>query len=252
MKLLYELGAGIGCSLLMVGCAIPGGASIPPVEYSTYQMKITGTELNFNFGTASSPQTLSGITASIEPQNNMPAMFYRYRVDSMINGKYVAMPAPPMIYTVYKIPFYKNDPDNAVVKLTLYNSTSDIVRTGEAVYVFNVGEQTLMSSPLKIDAVLPGQSVAVPVMGPSLEQLKSAAKTGTLDLWIYGINGSDKGHAFHWTIPYVIATEDTVATGETLGQTTSKDVANSYDGRVVPASPDNNTSEQLPGGTSQE
>jgi hypothetical protein len=215
--------------------ALPSGASsVPTIQQSSYSVPLQFTEFQASGGPE--PQTLAGFTASADLRSSVPTLYYRYDVSSRVNGNYALMPSPPRIYTISKIPFFKDQADSVDVKLTLHNSSDAVISTGKAICVFELNDQTLVSTPLEANSIVPDQTIALVVNGPKLDALDKITSHGTLIIWLYGINGSfDKDHAFHWAFPYVAVTKTITATGEVLGQTTTAAVAQSYEGKVEKA-----------------
>jgi hypothetical protein len=213
---------------------IQGGASVPVVQQSSYPVPLQFTE--FRVSGAAQPQTVAGITASADLRSSTPTLYYRYDVSGQVNGNYALMPSPPQLYTISKIPFFRDEADTADVKLTLNNLSNAVISTGKAICVFELNDRTVVSAPLAVDNIVPNQTIALVVKGPRLTALGKISNQGSLDIWVYGINGAfDKDHAFHWTFPYELMTKTVTATGEVLGQTTTAAVANGYEGKVEKA-----------------
>jgi hypothetical protein len=222
--------------LVVTACSsIPGGASAPLSEEGNYGVQVPYTEVRFTVDTPS--QTAAGVDATAGVQDMLPLLYYRYQVQSQVNGNYVAMPSPPMVYVIRKIPFYKLDPERVTVRLDLRNTTGDVVRTAQAVCSFDLNGKTVSSTPLGASTdLLPGHDLSVEVTGPTLDQL-GTAPTGKMTIWLYGL-GADKNQVLHWDADYVLKEEQRQVQGEILGHTNSKDEAESYEGREDAAEPD--------------
>ena len=219
--------------LSLAGCAIPGGASVEEADVGRYQVEVPFKQVDFN---TSAAQTAAGVTATASADDVMPVLYYDYSVSSRINGNYVAMPNPPKIYTVRKVPFYKTDPDTVTVHISLQNSTGEVVRASQAVCSFDIDGKTVTSTPLNATDLLPGHSLDIRVQGPSLDLFGTRA-SGNLSVWLYGLT-ADKNQTLHWDMNYTVKQENRQVWGEVLEETPSSAEAEHYRNLVEPAEPD--------------
>lgn len=220
--------------LSLAGCAIPGGASVEQPDVGRYQVEVPFKQVDFN--AAAAEQTVAGVTATVSADDVIPVLYYDYSVSSRINGSYVAMPNPPKVYTVRKVPFYKTDPDTVTVHISLRNTTSEVVRASQAVCSFDIDGKTVASTPLNATDLLPGHNLDIQVQGPSLD-LFGARTSGSLTVWLYGVT-ADKNQTLHWEVSYAVKQENRQVWGEVVGETSSADEAEHYRNLVEPAEPD--------------
>jgi hypothetical protein len=221
--------------LALAGCEVPGGASTPLPEDTTYKVQVPYEELTFAIATPS--QNAGGVSATAMPLDLKPRLYYRYFVESHVNGGYIAMPNPPMAYVIRKVPFYKNESDAVRVRLNLHNGGNEVVRTGQAVCSFDIDGKTVVSVPLGTPDLLPGHDVSVMAQGPALEAFDAGKGSGTLTVWLYGL-GADKTQTLRWDASYNVKQEVRDVPGQVLGTTSSEDDAKRYEGREEPAVPD--------------
>jgi hypothetical protein len=218
----------------LTGCAIPGGASVEQPDVGRYQVEVPFKQVAFT--TVVAAQTAAGVTATVSADDVIPVLYYDYSVSSRINGGYVAMPNPPKVYTVRKVPFYKTDPDTVTVHISLHNSTGEVVRASQAVCSFDVDGKTVASTPLNATDLLPGHNLDIQVQGPSLDIFGSKS-SGNLTVWLYGVT-ADKNQTLHWEVSYTVKQENRQVWGEVVGETSSEDEAEHYKNLVEPAEPD--------------
>ena len=217
---------------LLTGCA--GGASVEQVPSGRYAVQVPYTQLDFTI--ASPSQSGGSITATAAAVGIQPELYFKYQVESRVNGNYALMPSPPMAYTIRRIPFYKTDTETVTVHLDLHNDSAQVVSTGQAVCSFDINGKTVSSTPLKIADLLPGHDISVDVSGPTPDQF-GTANTGTMAVWVYGI-GADKSLTLHWDANYTLKQEQRQVWGEVLGTTASEQEAKSYEGREDRARPE--------------
>lgn len=220
--------------LSLSACDIPGGASVPALDDERYHVQVPFKEIDFNI--AAPKQDLGGVTASVVTDDSRPTLYYSYSVTSQVNGNYVAMPYPPMTYTIRKIPFYKADSDTVTVHIDLQNATDKVVRASQATCSFDVDGKTVASVPLNATDLLPGHDLTIQVQGPALDQFGANA-SGTMTVWLYGLT-DDRNQALHWQVNYIVKQENRQIWGSVEGQTSSKDEADHYKGLVEAAGAD--------------
>lgn len=220
--------------LSLAGCAIPGGASVQSEDTGRYQVEVPFKQVDFSVATAS--QGAAGVTATVVADDIVPLLYYDYSVSSRVNGGYVGMPSPPMIYTVRKVPFYKTDPDTVTVHISLHNATGEVVRASQAVCSFDLDGRTVSSTPLTTKDLLPGHDLDIQVHGPTVDMFGSRS-TGSLTVWLYGLT-TDKNQALHWEVNYTVKQENREAWGDVEGETSSAAEAERYRSLVEPADPD--------------
>jgi len=223
--------------LLVGGCdSIPGGASIssPGDANAPIMAEVPAPQLRFT--AAATAVTVLGIVATAAPEDVDPVLYYRYRVDTQVNGNYIGMPYPPTLYTVTRYPFYQAEPDPIVVKLDLQNNSTDVVHTTQAICAFDLNGQTVFTTPLEPVAVLPGHAQSLAVTGPPVDKFKTAP-SGTMTIWLYGLAGNDKSKVFRWDIPYSYSEAMRHEPVEVIGSTKNEDEAKPYEGKVERAHP---------------
>ena len=219
----------LACALC--ACEIPGGASVDTdADENVYEVNLPYTALEFT--PAATPVTGAGVSGTAVPRNLVPVLYYRYDVQSKVNGNYAGLPYPPMIYTIRKVPVYKYLDDQTRVKIDLHSTSSDVIRTAQATCAFDINGKTVSSVPLNAPDLLPGHDISIEVAGPSVEQLGS--NSGTLTIWLYGLGG-DKGQTLHWDVPYTVEQETRQIKGEFVGTTTNAAEAKPFEGREEPA-----------------
>lgn len=223
-----------GPVLSLVACTIPGGASIDAPDSGQYQVEVPYKQVDFSVTTP--PQTAAGVTAAVAVDDVRPVLYYGYSVSSQVNGGYVAMPNPPMSYTVRKVPFYKTDPDTVTVRIDLQNSTGEVVRASQAVCSFDLDGKTVASTPLGATDLMPGHGLSVQVQGPAVDSF-SAKAGGSMTIWLYGLT-ADRNQALHWQVNYTVTQENRHAWGEIVGVTPSANEAARYKDQVDPAGSD--------------
>jgi len=218
---------------LLVACEIPGGASVPDSkDDGLYEVNLPYTEVGFTVSTT--PVTGTGVSATAVPRDMRPELYYRYDVQSKVNGSYAGMPYPPMLYTIRKIPFYKDAIDHVPVRIDLQSTGTDVVRTSQATCSFDINGKTVASTPLNAADLLPGHSLSVEVPGPTPDQFGDAS--GVMTVWVYGL-GNDKNQTLRWDIPYTVTQETRQVKGQFVGQTSKPEEAKPYEGREEPAQP---------------
>lgn len=217
----------------LAACEIPGGASVQNTQDDgIYEVNLPYTEVDFTPST--SPVSDAGVTGTAVPRNLTPELYYRYSVQSKVNGGYAGMPYPPMVYTIRKVPFYKYAHDQAVVRIDLHNTSGDVIRTAQATCAFDVNGKTVSSVPLNAVDLLPGHDLSVEVPGPTAEQFVTNA--GTLTIWLYGLGG-DKSQPLRWDVPYKMDQEQRQIQGQFVGTTANEAEAKPFEGREEPAQP---------------
>ncbi len=227
-------------SLLLIACATanePPPIGSEPTGPTTYPVTVSATTLKF----LSSPQdqTQNGLEISLHALDTVPQLYYRYQMASKVNGTYlVFMIKPPKLYSVYRVPFYKNDPDRVIVKVELTNHSAQILDTANAVCAFELDGQTVVTQPLKAGDLLPDQTKVVPVQGPSLEQLKGHEE---LAVWIFqpsSANAALSKTPFKWTLHYTLTVETEAANAILVAQSPYESGVSNYAGRIEPANSD--------------
>jgi hypothetical protein len=218
---------------LLCACEIPGGASVDTdADENVYEVTLPYTEVQFT--PAMAPITGAGVSGTAVPRNLVPDLYYRYNVQSKVNGNYAGMPYPPMIYTVRKVPFYKYPSEQTMIRIDLRSASGDVIRTAQATCAFDVNGKTVASVPLNAPDLLPGHDFSVEVAGPSVDQFGTGS--GTLTIWLYGLGG-DKNQTLHWDVPYTVDQETRQIKGEFVGTTTNEAEAKPFEGREEPARP---------------
>ena len=218
---------------VLTACEIPGGASVQSDEDNgVYQVNLPYTEVDFT--PLTTPVTGSGVSGTAVPRNLVPELYYRYSVQSKVNGGYAGMPYPPMIYTIRKVPFYKNQREQAMVRINLHNTSADVIRTTQATCAFDINGKTVSSVPLNATDLLPGHDLSVEVPGPSADQFGAGA--GTLTVWLYGLS-ADKSQTLRWDIPYNVDQQTRQVQGQFVGTTANEAEAKPFEGREEPAQP---------------
>ncbi len=222
-------------ALAIGACVPPGGASVAVPDQGSYAVQVPYSELDFSI--ASPAQAAGGLTATVSAQDLRPQLYYRYSVQSEVNGNYIAMPNPPKIYVIRKLPFYKNDPDAVSIRIDLQSdaANAEVLRTSQAVCSFDLNGKTVMSTPLGATDLLPGHRISAVVQGPGLDKFGSSG-TGVMTVWLYGL-GADKNQTLHWDLNYSFRQEQRQVTGAVLGQTNSEEEAKGYEDREDPATP---------------
>lgn len=226
-------------SFVLVACATgneppPIGARTGSVSPDSYPVELEKTSLRF-LGRPEA-QSRDGIEVKLDVSQNSPKLYYRYDVTSKVNGKYLLfMLNVPKIYTVYRIPFYKDDSDASVVRVTLTNNSSAVLETSHAVCEFDLDGQTVVTESLKTGALLPEHTLAVPVIGPTLSQLKGHKE---MTIWIYQIGTAEAGRGeipFKWTLPYTLKVTSGREEAELIAQSPSEAKVKRYEGLIEPA-----------------
>lgn len=229
-------------SLMLVACATgneppPIGAHTGSASPESYPVDLENRSLSFRGRPEA--QARNGIEVRLDVAQNSPKLYYRYDVTSKVNGKYLLfMPGAPKIYTVYRIPFYKDDSDVSRVSVTLTNNSPRVLDTSRAVCEFDLDGQTVVTVPLKTGALLPEHSVTVPVTGPSLSQLKGHKE---MTVWIYQIGATEAGRGeipFKWTLPYAVSVTSSTEEARLIGQSPSESGVKRYEGLIEPAGSD--------------
>lgn len=183
-------------------------------------------------------QTHDGLAVKIDVSKSVPQLYYRYQVSSKVtgDGSYLAVLSnPPTVYLVYRIPFYKNTPDMVVLKVELTNNSSQILDTSHAVCAFDLDGQTVLTQPLKTGDLLPGHVLAVPVVGPSLSQLKGHKE---LVVWIYQLGLTNSATPFKWALPYTLTITSTQGEATLVDQAPVESRVSHYEGMIEPANSD--------------
>ena len=218
---------------LLAACEIPGGSSVPESkDDGLYEVNLPYTEVDFTPSTT--PVTGAGVSATAVPRNAIPELYYRYDVQSQVNGGYVGMPSPPMLYTIRKIPFYKDSADHVMVRIDLRSTGTGVVRMSQATCSFDINGKTVASTPLNAADLLPAHDLSVDVPGPIPDQFGDAS--GVMTVWIYGLD-SDKNQTLRWDIPYTVTQEMRQVKGQFVGQTARAEEAKPFEGREEPAQP---------------
>lgn len=235
-------------SFVLVACATrneppPIGAGTGSASPDSYPVVLERTSLSF-LGHPEA-QSRDGIEVKLDVSQTSAKLYYRYEVTSKVNGKYlVYMPNPPKLYTVYRIPFFKDASDASVVRVTLTNNSSGVLETSHAVCEFDLDGQALVTEPLKTGAVLPGHSLSVPVVGPTMSQLKGHKE---ITLWIYRIGTTEAGRSeipFKWTLPYTLTFASAREEAELIEESPSESKVKRYEGLIEPAGSDTESSRQ--------
>jgi len=237
IRLVLRLLALLPALCLLAACEIPGGASVPESkDDGLYEVNLPYTEVDFTVSGA--PVTGTGVSATAVPRDIRPELYYRYDVQSKVNGSYAGMPYPPMLYTIRKIPFYKDMVDHVPVRIDLQSTGTDVVRTTQATCSFDINGKTVSSTPMNAADLLPGHTLSVEVPGPSPEQFGGAS--GVMTVWVYGLGG-DKNQTLRWDIPYAVTQETRQVQGQFVGQTSKAEAAKPFEGREEPAQPQQHT-----------
>ncbi|HEX5486437.1 MAG TPA: hypothetical protein VFX23_10625 [Limnobacter sp.] len=225
---------------LLVACATsnePPPIGAGPSGPVSYPVDFDMTTLNFPGQIEA--QTHDGLEIHLGISSNKPQLYYRYQITSRVNGTYIAlMLNPPKVYLVYRIPFYKNTPDKVVVKVELTNDSTRIIDMTHAVCVFDIDGQTVLTQPLKTGDLLPGHTLAMPVEGPDLSQLKGHKE---LAVWIYQLGSTEtqgNGAIFKWTLPYALEVESRSGEATLVDQSPLESGVSQYEGKIEPANPD--------------
>jgi hypothetical protein len=220
----------LACALgiLVSGCVTGQGTGVSPP--SNYAVQIQAHTLAF--GRISESQDRSGVSVNLSVRNNLPALYYRYEVTSRINGDYFMMPNPPRLYTVYKVPFYRNDPPGSVVKLTLTNNSQRVIDTGQAVCAFDLDGQTVLTHAISTPDLLPEHTLVARIDGPTFDQLKGHT---SLTVWIYHLGTGPDAAPYRWTLPYQLTEQTRTAQAELVGQSPREDDVAGFRGRTEPA-----------------
>ena len=226
-------------SFVLVACATgneppPIGTGTGSVSPDSYSVELEKTSLSF-LGRPEA-QSRNGIEVKLDVSQNPTKLYYRYDVTSKVNGKYLLwMPNAPKVYTVYRVPFYKDDSDASVVRVTLTNNSSRVLDTSRAVCEFDLDGQAAVTKPLKAGDLLPEHSLAVPVVGPTLNQLKGHKE---MTLWIYHIGTTEAGRGeipFKWTLPYTLTVTSGREEARLIAESPSESIGKRYEGLIEPA-----------------
>lgn len=217
---------------ICAGCASYGGSSpsgagavAPEVQLLAPRLVISDITQQGQYG--------PDFTVTLAVRNSLPQLYYRYRVESAVNGNYFMMPAPPMIYRVYRVPFYKTDTQNVTVKFSITNTSDSVLRVGKAVCAFDVNGKTVDSMPLQGADVLPGHTDVFTVQGPDIRQFSQVPPQGMLTLWLYGLGEPE--HAYRWDANYQYSETKSAEQAQLIATTPNEAMAKSYEGREEPA-----------------
>lgn len=187
-------------------------------------------------------QDIDGVQANISVRDSKPELQYRYRISQSVNGTYFMMPNPPKSYTVYRVPFYANNPDGVLVKITLTNNTQDVVNTGNAICAFDVDGQTILSQQVKAPDLLPGHSLVALVNGPPLDKLQGHH---SLTIWLYQLSAQSGSKPYKWVVSYQLLQQTRIEQAMLIGRFGHESDVAPYRDRIdktVPgASPGNGT-----------
>lgn len=214
------------------GCASYGGDSPSGTGAAATSVELLAPRLVFSDFNGQAQQG-SGFTVKLAVRDSLPQLYYRYRVESVVNGNYFMMPSPPMMYRIYRVPFYKSEPDNVTVKLTITNQSDNVLPAGKAICAFDLNGKTVISSPLQGADVLPGHTDVFIVPGPEIRQFAQGPGHGTMTLWLYGLG--EQEHAYSWDVTYQYSETKSLKPAELIGTTPNEAMAKSYEGKEEPA-----------------
>lgn len=214
------------------GCASYGGGSPGGTGAAATPVELLAPRLVFSDFNARTQQG-SGFTVKLAVRNSLPQLYYRYRVESEVNGNYFMMPAPPKIFRIYRVPFYKMEPQNVTVRFTVTNNSDGVLQVGKAVCAFDLNGKTVVSTPLKGADVLPRHTDVFMVSGPEINQFSQVPGHGSMTLWLYGLG--EQEHAYSWDVTYQYSETKSLEQAELIGTTPNEAMAKSYEGREEPA-----------------
>jgi len=230
-------------SMLCGGCVTPDAN---PMEYevgASFDVALVAPSLKFSGDALAVPQEGPGVTVNLGVRDSLPQLYYRYRVRGEVNGTYFAMPAPPMLYHIYREPYYKLVPPNMAVRFSITNTSNDVLYMGKTSCAFDMGGKTIVSVPLTGPDILPGHTGSFALDGPDLEQFKQVPQ-GSITVWLYGVGGA--GHPYHWDLTYQYSEVTSTGHGIYEGKTVRDSVAKSYEGREERAETSSNPSPTPP------
>lgn len=217
----------LASAMAVAGCTTYGGASVSPPP-DRYPIEVTALQLDFGPGVAT--DTHAGVSVTMALLDSTPQLYYRYTVTSQVNGNYAMMPAPPTLYTVYRVPFFKNAPAKVTLRLSLHNSSPEVVRLDKAVCAFDLNGETIFSAPLHAADLVPGNRESLTITGPTVKEFHAQPATGVLTIWLYGVNGDGKG-LYKWSVPYQLKRITYKETVDVIGRTPFKKQADQYKGQ---------------------
>ncbi|HKT32692.1 MAG TPA: hypothetical protein VJS89_09405 [Gammaproteobacteria bacterium] len=214
------------------GCASYGGSGANRTGAPPSQVELLAPRLVLSDVDQQAKQG-AGFTVALAVRNSLPQLYYRYRVESAVNGNYFMMPAPPKIFRIYRVPFYKSEPENVTVKLTITNLSDRVLQADKAVCAFDLNGKTAVSIPLQGTDVLPGHTDVFTVRGPDITQFARIPPHGTMTFWLYGFGVQE--HAYRWDVTYQYSETKSQEQAELIGTTPDEEMAKSYEGREEPA-----------------
>lgn len=214
-----------GC--VSYGGSSPSGAGAAAPEVQLLAPRLVISDIN------QQGQQGPDFRVTLAVRNSLPQLYYRYRVESAVNGNYFMMPSPPMIYRVYRVPFYKVDTQNVTVKFSITNTSESVLRVGKTVCAFDVNGKTVVSTPLQGTDVLPGHTNVFTVQGPDIERFSQIPPQGILTLWLYGLGEPER--AYRWDTNYQYSETKSAEQAQLIATTPNEAMAKSYEGREDPA-----------------
>ncbi|HEX5339832.1 MAG TPA: hypothetical protein VFX47_03015 [Gammaproteobacteria bacterium] len=214
--------------ILCAGCTSLGGGgeSVTP-QRDSYPVQIQARMLKF--GAVSPSQSPRDVKVDLNVRDNLPELYYRYDITARVNGSYFMMPDPPKVYTVYRVPFYRNTPPGMIVKLTLTNNSQQVIDTSRSICAFDLDGQTLVSQPLDTPELLPGHTLVARVEGPGLDQLQGH---DSLVVWVYHLGTQADAAPYKWTLSYQLTEQARSAQAEYVGQSPHEADVARFQGRI--------------------
>jgi hypothetical protein len=218
-------------SIFTAGCITGQGSDTPSPD--SYPLQIQAQTLKF--GDVTQPQDQDGLHANLNVRDNLPELYYRYEITSRVNGEYFMMPNPPKLYTVYRIPFYKNNPPEPVIKLTFTNNSQQVLATDHSICAFDLDGQTVLSQPIKLPDLLPGHTLVALIDGPTFDKLQGH---DTLTVWVYHLGTQPNAAPYKWVVPYQLTQQTRPAQAKLVGQSPKEVDVERFKGRIDPATTD--------------
>lgn len=170
---------------------------------------VTITTASLSFETPALPTVRQGgLAMSVTAAPVESSVRYAYKMTSRIKGKYLLMPAPPMIYTIYKIPTASSSLKNMQITytLTIANEGNETLYPAKAIMAVAINGQTIYEKGVLLPEVRPGDQRTVSIPGIAVNMISGTKPNtyGTMNVGIYSLLRGSKSYNYSWQMQYVL------------------------------------------------